>query len=240
MWQDFYNEANHLGNTFGQKGPYYGKLGHRGVDFNGHAAGTPIPSWVSGVVVWKQNYSILGNTVIIRRTGGGYVGFCHMRAASPLALGAKVLVGQTVGHVGSTGSASSGPHLHTTLEPTVNIGTANAQDPLPSIRKAVTSAPSTPRKVRKNVTLYYTKKSNKNFFALAGESPGTSANWLETADQELANQLAAQHGPAAFLTNASFESWKAAYLQDVRTTGATVTVNAPPVEFPTTFTGTFG
>jgi hypothetical protein len=133
----FYNELRHLGNVFGQRGPFYGPLGHRGVDFNGHAAGTAIPSWTAGVVAEVTNFRTLGWTVIIRRPDGQFAGFCHMLERPLVRVGQTVTVGSTLGKVGSTGILSSGPHLHTTLEPTIKIGTANARDPLPLIRKAV-------------------------------------------------------------------------------------------------------
>lgn len=60
-------------------------------------------------------------------------------------------------------------------------------------------------------TLYYTKDKTGNLFALAGDGAGSAA-WLETRDQNLANDLAEQHGNAAFLTEASFASWKQRYL----------------------------
>lgn len=133
----FYNELRHLGNVFGQRGPFYGPLGHRGVDFNGHAAGVAIPSWTAGVVAEVTKFRTLGWTVIIRRPDGLFAGFCHMLEQPLVRVGQTVTVGSTLGKVGSTGILSSGPHLHTTLEPTVKIGTANARDPLPLIRKAV-------------------------------------------------------------------------------------------------------
>ena len=52
-------------------------------------------------------------------------------------------------------------------------------------------------------------------YALAGTSPGTPANWLETSDGAFANQLAAQTGTAAALSAGSFEAWKKAYLAPV-------------------------
>lgn len=135
-WTDFYNEPAHLGNRFGISGIFYGPNGHLGVDWNRHPTGTPIPSWTAGTVVTSTFYRTLGWTVIIRRADGTFAGFCHMQAKSPLPLGASVAVGQTVGAVGNTGIFTTGAHLHATLEPQAKIGTANAFDPLPHIRKA--------------------------------------------------------------------------------------------------------
>jgi murein DD-endopeptidase MepM/ murein hydrolase activator NlpD len=43
-----------------------------------------------------------------------YVGYCHLQKPG-LEVGTKVKAGDTVGLVGNTGSASSGPHLHMTV-----------------------------------------------------------------------------------------------------------------------------
>ena len=145
-WTDFYSEPDHLGNLFGIRGPFYGRRGHLGVDWNGHRSGTPIPSWTDGTVVTSVRYLGLGWTVIIRRPDGTFAGFCHMREKSPLAIGARVAVGQTIGVVGNTGALSTGPHLHATLEPSATIGTQNAFDPLPHIRAAIRSAQTPIRK----------------------------------------------------------------------------------------------
>lgn len=137
-WTDFYADGK-LGNTFGVRGPFYGRRGHLGVDFIWRA-GTPIPSWTAGVVAVVAAYAALGNTVIIRRADGTHAGFCHMQTKSSLKVGQAVSVGDIVGIVGNTGTSTSGPHLHATLEPTAVIGTLNALDPLPHIRAAVQAA----------------------------------------------------------------------------------------------------
>jgi hypothetical protein len=217
--QAFYNEPKHLGNLFGVRGPFYGPRGHLGVDFNRHPAGTPIPSWTAGLVAAVSKSRNLGWLIIVRRTDGLFAGFCHLVEQPRLTVGDRVNVGDIVGKVGSTGLFSTGPHLHATLEPAITIGTVNATDPLPYIRKAV--QPSTRRKGTMS-TLFFTKQGNKVLYALAGDSPGTEANWLETADQGLANALAAQHGNAAELSTASFASWKARYQQPVQTVGGAV------------------
>lgn len=130
----------HLGNRFGVLGPYYDDRGHKGVDWI-HAPRTPIPSWCRGRVVVSTFYRALGQTVIVDRDDGeGFAGFCHLTLSSGLKVGAYVQPGDVVGLVGSTGTSSSGPHLHATLEPTSVIGTRNALDPLPDIRAAVAAA----------------------------------------------------------------------------------------------------
>ncbi len=240
---EFYNEAKHLGNLFGARGPLYGRNGHLGVDFKKHPAGTPIPSWTAGVVVyngWSRN---LGWIVIVRRVDGLFAGFCHMQEQSPLSVGDLIEVDDIVGKVGSTGRFSTGPHLHATLEPTIDIGTANAIDPLPYIRAAVAASKPKTRKVSP-VTAFYCTQSDKpsteqspqkiQAWAIGGDSPGTSANWYETTNAAEAAALGHQHNASGnqwvWLTKAKFAATKASYLEPVRTAGASL---------PEEITGTF-
>lgn len=55
-------------------------------------------------------------------------------------------------------------------------------------------------------------------YALAGDSPGTPANWLETKGNALAVSWALDHGNSALLSHDTFIAWKAAYLSPVKTT----------------------
>lgn len=74
--------------------------------------------------------------------------------------------------------------------------------------------------------LFHDLSTSPYLFALAGGSPGTPANWLETSDVGLATALSAQLGASsAGLTHGSFLAWKAAYLAPVVSAGG---VAAPP------------
>lgn len=90
---------------------------HSGVDF-GVPEGTPIPALANGTIVLQQFSQVLGNVSVLRimdKDGKlAYVGYAHLRAEG-LAVGQRVKEGDTIGFVGNTGSASSGPHLHMTL-----------------------------------------------------------------------------------------------------------------------------
>jgi murein DD-endopeptidase MepM/ murein hydrolase activator NlpD len=44
-----------------------------------------------------------------------FVGYCHLKDEPTLKVDQKIKCGDTIGLVGNTGSASSGPHLHATL-----------------------------------------------------------------------------------------------------------------------------
>lgn len=79
-------------------------------------------------------------------------------------------------------------------------------------------------------TLYYCTKTDKptssespqpvEEWALGGDSPGTSANWLPTKSQTVANGWAAGHGAAVFLTRSSYASFRERYLEPLKIAGA--------------------
>jgi murein DD-endopeptidase MepM/ murein hydrolase activator NlpD len=112
-----------------KRGPAFGVVdswhpnGHRGTDYNGVPAGAPCKAVGDGEIVLNQFSKVLGNIVVLK-VGKWYFGYCHLVKPSPLKVGAKVKSGDTVGGVGTTGSASSGNHLHFTLslEPNGVIG----------------------------------------------------------------------------------------------------------------------
>ena len=88
---------------------------HSGVDFVG-PSGDPIYAVYDGTVEAvkisppKQGY---GNYVIINHGGGVKSLYGHMSEFA-VCVGQKVLAGQKIGEIGSTG-ASTGPHLHLTM-----------------------------------------------------------------------------------------------------------------------------
>jgi murein DD-endopeptidase MepM/ murein hydrolase activator NlpD len=103
---------------------------HRGVDFKG--ANNVISAVTAGVVDFIQWSDVLGWVMNQKTDDGWYVGYCHLSCnthgqnckgpaqgcRSPyksLRVGQRLTLGQAVGRVGNTGSASTGPHLHITL-----------------------------------------------------------------------------------------------------------------------------
>ncbi len=86
----------------------YARL-HAGVDF-GAGWGSPIRATASGVVSFAGRHGGHGNYVRIDHGGGLGTGYGHMSSIVAWA-GSRVLAGQIIGYVGSTG-LSTGPHLH--------------------------------------------------------------------------------------------------------------------------------
>ena len=90
---------------------------HGATDFSyGGCAGDPIPSIADGVVTNKLSGNGMGHRVEIRHADGMYSGYCHMAAASTLALGASVSRGESVGFIGNSGVSAY--HLHLALSST--------------------------------------------------------------------------------------------------------------------------
>lgn len=83
--------------------------GHRAIDYAA-SYGTPIRSVGDGTVVlagWSGSY---GNKVSVRHNSTYTTNYAHMSKIA-VRYGQKVIQGQTIGYVGSTG-LSTGPHLH--------------------------------------------------------------------------------------------------------------------------------
>jgi murein DD-endopeptidase MepM/ murein hydrolase activator NlpD len=82
---------------------------HAGEDF-AVAPGTPVLAPVAGTVVLAEPLFVRGNAVVIDHGRGVYSGYWHMQSLNVKA-GDRVLPGQVLGMVGSTG-LSTGAHLH--------------------------------------------------------------------------------------------------------------------------------
>ena len=82
---------------------------HQGTDY-GAAYGTPIHAVTDGVVSFAGWHGGHGNMVKLNHAGGLGTGYGHMSRIA-VASGARVVQGQVIGYVGSTG-LSTGPHLH--------------------------------------------------------------------------------------------------------------------------------
>lgn len=106
---------------------------HRGMDWApGDVEALAI---ADGVVAGKwalANSRVLGNVLVLRHADGLFSGYCHLATLPKLAIGAKVSRHGGIGaHLGSTGSAASGRHLHLTLGTNVrSVFEGVTRDPL--------------------------------------------------------------------------------------------------------------
>lgn len=106
----------HITSKFGQRRNPFGKKSsefHGGIDLSAKA-GTPIYAMMPGEVAHIGYDSRSGNYIKLRH-GNFTVSYCHLIRKPTIPIGSKVLPGQPVAHVGSTGR-STGPHLHITLK----------------------------------------------------------------------------------------------------------------------------
>lgn len=102
-----------LSSRFGwRKHPILGyRKSHTGVDFAA-PRGTPIMAAGTGTIIRAGRYGGYGNYVSIRHSDGYVTAYAHMKNfARRVKKGRRVIQGQTIGYVGTTG-LSTGPHLH--------------------------------------------------------------------------------------------------------------------------------
>jgi len=106
---------------------------HRGLDFP-QAGGTPIPSIADGTISYKGSSSVLGQVTVVEHPDGMFSGYSHSWNATTLNVGDPVARGQIVNYVGTSGSASTGNHLHLTLSvERLGVYSGQVQDPYPYI-----------------------------------------------------------------------------------------------------------
>ncbi|MEJ1923475.1 VCBS repeat domain-containing M23 family metallopeptidase [Microbacterium sp. KHB019] len=84
--------------------------GHDGIDISGQG-GTPILAAYDGVIKTRAYSSGYGYYVDIQHIGGYVTRYAHMVSQGSVAPGVRVVRGQQIGVVGSTGN-STGAHLH--------------------------------------------------------------------------------------------------------------------------------
>lgn len=108
---DMFTPTRNYRNTayFGQAGSSWSSGHHTGLDFAA-APGTPVFSALAGRVVEAGWGGAYGNHIIVRHDNGVETLYAHLNSIA-VAKGDRVLRGERIGGVGSTGN-SSGPHLH--------------------------------------------------------------------------------------------------------------------------------
>ena len=115
---------------------------HLGVDY-GAPTGTPVIAVANGRVVSAAASGGSGNMVRLRHTNGYETYYLHLsRFAKGMRRGARIVQGQTIGYVGSTGLAT-GPHLDyrirkngTFVNPLVEHRNLPPGDPIPEAHLA--------------------------------------------------------------------------------------------------------
>lgn len=228
---------NTISSPFGMRN---GRM-HQGTDY-AVPTGTPIKAVAAGTVESVGYGEAAGNFVIIRHANNVLSKYFHMVRMSPLSKNERVSEGQVVGYVGSTGR-STGPHLH--LEIIIN---GKAVDPETVLTRG------TQRKRNSMSTIYHKQNSKPALYALAGDSPGTEANWQELTANSIAavNGWEASHGKAITLATGTWDRTKAEYLQPIKSDleidydklGASIAAAISDsitvkVDLPSGFTGTF-
>ena len=103
----------HLTSRFGECSLLWSHC-HTGLDFAA-PTGTPIHAIANGTVTSTQFSGAYGNRTIVTLEDGTALWYCHQTsyAVHP---GDKVLAGQVIGAVGSTGNVT-GPHVHVEVRP---------------------------------------------------------------------------------------------------------------------------
>ncbi len=90
---------------------HYTRL-HAGVDF-GVPVGTPVFAAADGVVIGATPTGCGGNMAVLQHDNGWVTRYFHLSHYAPgLHDGQRVIQGETIGLSGTTGTCTTGPHLH--------------------------------------------------------------------------------------------------------------------------------
>jgi murein DD-endopeptidase MepM/ murein hydrolase activator NlpD len=103
----------HLTAGFGEVSGLWSSF-HTGLDFAA-PTGTPIVTVANGTVTFVGYDGSYGNKVIVALDDGTVTWYCHMTEFT-VSVGDRVLQGEELGTVGSTGN-TTGPHLHFEVHP---------------------------------------------------------------------------------------------------------------------------
>jgi murein DD-endopeptidase MepM/ murein hydrolase activator NlpD len=118
---------------------------HQGIDL-GAPFGAPVRAAADGTVIRRANVSGYGNQVCLRHADALVTCYAHLSRFGVQGVGDDVRLGDVIGAVGATGSATA-PHLHfETRRGTAADADADAIDPLPYLN-GETSATDTPQEV---------------------------------------------------------------------------------------------
>lgn len=93
---------------------YDDKRFHNGIDIGTGGSNPPIKAIMGGIVTANGTVSGYGNWIIIDHENGISSLYAHMKERTPFSIGSRVVPGNIIGYVGTTGT-STGEHLHLTI-----------------------------------------------------------------------------------------------------------------------------
>lgn len=211
-----------------------------GVDY-AVGSGTDVLAPADGVVNYAQWSNSVGWWLGIEFDNGWGADLMH-NSKLLVKPGQRVTAGQHIAESGGTGTVATGPHVHWSLRPVhgwhlQNHGNVNPEKYLTSAAGGG-GAPIPPappeRKARPQMASLYAEadaSGNAVNYALAGDSPGTEANWIEVTAAgglSLANGWSLQIGAPSIVCNReTFLMLKARYLTPVKTSGGSGGTPAP-------------
>lgn len=191
---------------------------HYGVDSIGHPNGwnrAPEP----GTVMWAGYNGGEGYSVHIRNGERLWKLFHHEQL--DVEYGQELYPAHITGRTGTTG-ASTGVHCHLELW----IDGVGSVDPYAWIADNLGApaggggTPFTPNgRIQPMATVYRRGSSPDAEFALAGDSPGTRANWINTRNESLWKGWVAAHGPYVMVSEADYDLFRGLYTGPVATSG---------------------
>lgn len=175
---------------------------HTGCDWSKNY-GTPIPASDSGEVIGNYYTALKGWQLVVRHPGGRITRYHMLNKRSHRALWSQVREGEIIGYVGSSGTASTGPHLH--FEVWVN---GKAIDPYKYITAATSGSGAKPIDNKPEVPVIVDKKelSDMLMIHIPKGQPGNphkdhhlfavfgTAFWNEFVGQTVANAFSQQIG----------------------------------------------
>lgn len=188
-----------------------------GTDY-GVGRANPVLAAVSGVIVDAKhtNSTATGRYVALQADDGNYLRYLHLDAVSR-PIGARVARGEVIALSGASGFGSDtyyGPHAHVSLWAGTTpwkVGFENTVD----FEKYAEPSRHSNDIIRRNNNMasffHIANYDGSHTWALAGDGNGSAA-WLQTADRNVADALALQHGEPVSLDWTLWQAWKAAYL----------------------------
>jgi len=112
--------ASTRGDQFRNLAAYRNGRPHRGQDW-APGANKIIPAITAGKVIANEWSDALGWTITQSTTDGLFVLYAHLADQPKLSIGHVLKIGDPIGKVGSTGTSTTGPHLHLSIAKSKNV-----------------------------------------------------------------------------------------------------------------------